>query len=573
MSYYYSVIKDKPVGFWKLDESSGSVAYDSSGCGNSGSYIGTILESSMPLVSGGLHCNKINSSSYIEFSVTKDFSGQAGKGGFGIVNTGDNDFSLEVWFHSKSLTSLTPIFADINGLGIYWDNGNIVFKLEDYRLDYTPYYPDKYFHVVAVYTGSVMRLYVDGKIVALKSVGKINFTNESLTLQCGPSSINESFIVDAPAVYRYSLNDNQIMDHYNNAQVNSDAQIVLSDYGKLFKSTEKHQPESEIFIYPVTKGWEYFVNDNLYHNELENYLYLNPTSSSGEFIQIISLLHWKNYVSSKIEWKATHGVTVYVSSDESTWHECTNGFFLPNIDISTSKIIFVKVVFNSSNTELYIPKLEYLGLYFYDNKVLYCHNGSETILSTNGDINISNKEFPVLSRYPDNGITTSGSGIYLDTEDEIYNVEFILTPKSLGQGYVLYNKTGSIETILSLNNGAVGKSNINALYINGHDRSSETDLSNYIYIDEPNHILIKTSAAISGQISFNAKYLNGVASNILPDNTYKNISIYKDEMVDASLHNSLYTGNEIVQGYGSVMQVTEEAVKTYSRDWVVVNNG
>ena len=43
MSYYLSVIKDHPSGFWKLDESSGFTAYDSSGCGNNGTYLGTPL--------------------------------------------------------------------------------------------------------------------------------------------------------------------------------------------------------------------------------------------------------------------------------------------------------------------------------------------------------------------------------------------------------------------------------------------------------------------------------------------------------------------------------------------------
>ena len=40
MSYQLRVIKDNPVGLWPLDESSGSVASDISGCGNNGAYTG-----------------------------------------------------------------------------------------------------------------------------------------------------------------------------------------------------------------------------------------------------------------------------------------------------------------------------------------------------------------------------------------------------------------------------------------------------------------------------------------------------------------------------------------------------
>lgn len=615
MSYYLSVIKDSPLGFWKLDENSGTIAYDSSGSDNNGSYMGSILKSSMPLVAGGGHANIITNSNYLRFEINKDYSGQIGKGGFGIKNTGDNDFTLEIWFHPKNLTSLTPIFANGESMGIYWDNGNIVFKLKDKRLDYTVYYPDKYFYVVAVYTGSSMKLYVDGQLVNTLSTGKIDFDNESLIMQCGPCQNNKSYIVDAPALYRYTLNDNQILNHYYGAQTNSDSQIVLSDYGKLFKVTEKHQPDTEKFVYPVTKSWKYFINDNLLFNEKENYIYLNPESESGYFIEIIPLLHWKNYVASKIEWKATSGVEIFVSSDQTNWHLCTNGLNLSQINISDVGIIFIKVIFNSTNTNLYIPKMEYLGIYLYGQQLLYAHNGSEVIQasggiraanmidieasapimtaiitdidgninenstiddqlieSIGGKLDISNKEFSILSRYPDNGIRPRGNGFFTHTNDEIYNIELIFTPVEFGTGYLLYNEYSNVETSLSWNNGIISKSNISKIYINGEDRSTITDISDYIYLNEPNYILIKTELPISTDIFFNVKYANENMEGILPNNLYKNIAIYENQDIDARLHYQMYTGHDSVQVSGSVIQITEKDVKTYSKDWVVVNN-
>lgn len=572
MSYYYSVIKDKPVGFWKLDDLSGLVAYDSSGCGNNGTYHQSILKSGFPLVSGGKHSNKITDTSYISFEIEKDFSGNVGKGGFGIKNTGDNDFSLEIWFCPKTITSLTPIFADDNGLGIYWDNGNVVFKIENYQIDYSVYYPNKYIHVVALYTGSSIKLYIDGKMVKFLTTGRINFTNESLTLNCGPSQTSESFIVDAPAIYRYSLNDNQILNHYYGAQSNSESQIVLSDYGKLFKSTEKHQQETEKFIYPVIKSWSYLTNNNLSYDEFENCLYLNTNSTSGEFIEIIPLLHWKTYITSKVEWKSTSGIKVFVSSDESNWIECTNGSKFPQIDLSDVGTIFIKVQFQSQNTQKYIPRLQYLGVYLYTENTLYSHNGSEKIMPIEGLIDISNKEFSIFSRYPDNGIQTNSNGFYTETESEIYGVEFIFTPETIGQGYLFYNKTGSVESSLSWNNGLISKSNISNIYINGEDASSLTNISQLLYLNEPNYIFIKTQSPISGSISFNAKYDNSLMVGVLPNNLYKNISIYKDQNVDYETHYNLYIGSESIVVEDSSIAMAEETIKTYSKDWVLVNN-
>ena len=69
MSYYLSLIKDSPLAFWKMDESSGSIAYDSSGNGNNGTYTGQILKSGMPIVSGGVHSNKIDNVNQIIINI------------------------------------------------------------------------------------------------------------------------------------------------------------------------------------------------------------------------------------------------------------------------------------------------------------------------------------------------------------------------------------------------------------------------------------------------------------------------------------------------------------------------
>ena len=152
MSYYISILKDSPIGFWKLDEVSGTSARDSSGCGNNGSYVGGVQPIKIPLVPNGAYSTKITNTNTLSFPITKDFSGQTGIGGFGIIKTEDNDFSIELWFHPKNITALTPLFADLDQIGLYWDNGNIVFKLQSERIDYVVPYSNKSFHVVATYS-------------------------------------------------------------------------------------------------------------------------------------------------------------------------------------------------------------------------------------------------------------------------------------------------------------------------------------------------------------------------------------------------------------------------------------
>jgi hypothetical protein len=584
MSYYLDVIKDSPIGLWKLDELSGSLAYDISGCGNHASYIGQIVKSGMPIISGGDHSNKIDSSNYIQFSMSKDFSGTNGTGGFATFDTYDNDFSLEAWIHPKTITSLTPILADSAGIGLYWDNGNVVFKLESERIDYSVPNSNRVIHIVGVYSVNSMSLYVNGFLVASKPLS-IKFTNTSVSLSCGPSISGEYFLIDSPAVYRYALSQRAILSHYNNLFLNNDEQVSVPDLGELFRAGERYQDIETKYVYPAQVSWETLIYDNqsLSYNKNNNSIYLNSGLTSGEFVEDIVLNITKDYVSSKINWVSSDGVSIYVSetSEVGPWQICSNGSSIPGFtqgsNFSDTKILYFKAVFESTNSDIYIPELYSIKIYFYSQKKMFAHNGGGTLSTSQPnsgstwDIDIANETYQVRIRDDNNGIRPKSSAFFINSTGDTRNVEMIFTPKSLSSGCLLFNKTGSIETELSwAAGGAITKSNISNIYINGQDASSATNISSYLYIDEPNYILIKTSTAITGEIWFNGKQLLGVRSSVLDDNLYQNIALYANPSISHQEHYDLYIGKSASIAEGSLMSLTEESVATYSRDRVVL---
>lgn len=583
MSYYLSVIKDSPIGLWKLDESSGSIAYDISGCDNHGSYVGQIVKSGMPIVSGGDHSNKISAENYLQFQLSKDFSSTLGTGGFATEDTYDNDFTLEVWVHPKNVTSLTPLLADSSGIGLYWDKGNAVFKLENERIDYSVPNPNRVIHIVGVYSVSSMSLYVDGMLVASKSIS-MKFTNTSVTFLCGPALANEYFLVDCPAVYRYGLSQRAIASHYNNLFLNNDEQVSVPDLGELFRAGERYQDIQTKYVYPAQVPWETLIYDNeaLSYNKNNNSIYLNPGFTSGEFVEDMVLNITKSYVSSKIDWVASSGLSVYVSeiSESGPWQPCVNGSSIPGFtqgsSFSSTKVLYFKFVFTSTNSSIYIPELYSLKIYFYSEKKMFAHNGggfistSQPTSGTAWDIDITNETHQVRLRNATNGIKPKSSAFYIRSLNESRNIEMIFTPKSLSSGHLVFNKTGSVETALSwAAGGAITKSNISNIYINGQDASSATNISSYLYIDEPNYILIKTSSAISGEIWFNGKQILGVRSGVLDDNLYQNIALYENPLISHQEHYNLYIGKPASIGQGSALSVTEDSVQTYSRDRTV----
>ena len=208
---------------------------------------------------------------------------------------------------------------------------------------------------------------------------------------------------------------------------------------------------------------------------------------------------------------------------------------------------------------------------------MFAHNGGGTLSvsqPTSGtiwDIDMSNESYPARSRNNENGIRPKSSAFFIETINENRNIEMIFTPKSLSSGHLLFNKTGSVETALSwAAGGVITKSNISNIYINGQDASSATNISSYLYIGEPNYILVKTSSPITGQIWFNGKQLLGVRSSVLDDNLYQNIALYANPLISHQEHYDLYIGKPASVAQGSALTLTEESVKTYSRDRVVL---
>ena len=86
MSYSYKILRDYPVAYYLLDETSGTTATDLSGCANNGTYTGGITTGLLPLVPGGTHGTPITTTKYITFPITKDYYGANVGAGTGTIS-------------------------------------------------------------------------------------------------------------------------------------------------------------------------------------------------------------------------------------------------------------------------------------------------------------------------------------------------------------------------------------------------------------------------------------------------------------------------------------------------------
>jgi len=240
----------------------------------------------LPIIPGGGSGTKITNTAYITVPTSKDFYGSSVSNGLGNKYSSDNDFTLELWVSpSIQSSNLTTLFADTTDkIGLYWEKGDVVFKVTDTeQIRWATTYTKKAMHIVGIYSVSSISLYIDGTQVANKTIdSNFKFTNTSLDLQIGPTSdAGDSFVVDAPAVYRYGLNEASIKRHYNDANYYiQPIHVVNPEEGVLFSCSDRTNRIDFSYTYGVDTEWDSLIDSNTYYDDKGKYIGFIPTSTS-----------------------------------------------------------------------------------------------------------------------------------------------------------------------------------------------------------------------------------------------------------------------------------------------------
>jgi hypothetical protein len=571
MLYKNVVLKDNPIGFWTLDESSGSSAYDYSGAQNHGTYNFTPNNKCLPLVSGGITGTKISGTNKITFSNIKGPYGNYIQGSLADKYSSDVSFTLECWVQFNEVTSAT-IFADeSNSIGLYWANDSIVFSIGPSTKIYY-LVKDKYksLYIVATYSNNYMRLYVDGLLIDTIDVTGFNFTNSTFTPQIG-TVIGGTYgymIIDAAAIYRYELSNSSIQNHYTMSQTQNYLSISNPENGRCFTNVDGTSLLSIKYEYGSNRDIRLLETDGLYYEASDKSISIVKTNTSAastiEVIDVISIPILLNFVSSKIEWATDNGISVYTSStgNSGSYVQCINGFSIPQYSynsIDAGKTIYLKVVYSTTDSSKYIPTLTKLNITLYGVLEISALNSAATLNSTS-NISIGSESSPAIVRNKKSGIRTGGANSFTisDTE-ETKTLEVIYTPEDInastlvsrGSSYISWNQAGAIT-----------KSGFDSLYINGSLISWSSNIWTYLTKNQPSHIVAVFTTAASDNIIFNNQ---GIASK------YEGICLYPSSTsIDPSSHYLMHIGSYYENVSNESMRVTEIGTPIYDYDFVVV---
>ena len=609
MSYQLKVMRDYPVGFWPLNETSGSVAYDISGAGNHGTYVGSFTHNLPPLITLGGEGKLVQFPyNYVTLNPLNDYTGKEGEGFFGTYSTSDNPFSLEFWVSLNEVVSPSSQFSIIEDsytdtrFGIYFNRGYLTFGVYS-SSGYSYYetksylnYSKKAIHVVAVYNVNSISLYVDGMLTQTTSLPN-DFKFYGTPISDYPAvalKINPQVkcLVNAVALYRYSLSGQTILSHYidGNTQINP-YQVTRKKDGKFFDLNAGKLYESFIYTYPADKPLQSFVNSTnseyIYYDLSNKCLKFYETLTDGYDIVLEDFIMIPEGVgtTSKIEWRGDSNIKVETSDDGQSYQECKNGSVIPQYkrgSYSTTGLLYIRITMSSLKYgNIYGSEFSFLSIVFYKNKELYSDNGGGKIYFTGGsisstaDVSYGTLNYPTLSRHNNNGARCI-DGFILSTIDislKYQTIEMFFTPISLNKCTLVYSgyPFGPTSIYSWDTDGTISKTGISKIYVNGIEKAAETNISNVFSEGQMHHVVLVLESKFGADcyINFNPDTLHSG-----PENLYNNIILYENSLDGSDIikNYNLWTGRPNFIVVDTPISVEEKLIKIDDVDWLVVQS-
>jgi len=579
MSYKNVVLNDHPNSFYLLDEiRSGSVGsysgvtsqfatyqdlkdsgltyaglsglpvYDYSGNINDGYAIDASSKELMPLISGGVRGTQVLPATSIHY-LPKGIATQYYK---------DNSFTIEAWCRLPETQSDITIVADTDiDMGLFYENGNIIFRVGNNEVTYTASNTES-IYIVALFESKSISLYINGSLVDSKFMEQYQFSNTSIDFKTGPA--DGKFVIDCVGFYKYNLSDSQINNHYIQGikEINS-SQIVNSDNGYMFSMNSQPIKPKFKFSYPASRSWSSVVSEGVSISSDNSYIYFPETTesiaASFSFIDSFIVPNYLNITTSQIYWSNdVDGILVEASIDGTTWRECKNGNPLPYFNKNENQIsdlLYIRVTISSEDTSKYHPILKSLEILFYSSKDFYSDN-SGYYLSSDFDYSLPKVNSRILSYNKNNGLKMyDGHGFSLNNIPAIKAVELIFTPAS-GQNVLV---SGSSKIYEWAANGSISKTAISSIYVNGINRTSETNIFDFMSVGLPHHVVINFTSPATN-IKFNQ---NQTDSKSGIGSMYNNLAVYEDNLKASQIaqHYLLYTGNITNLIDDTVMTISE----------------
>jgi hypothetical protein len=552
MSYKYTVLKDNPLAFFLLDEVrsgeagvysnlttlyatyadlrdngvsyaaiSGLPIIDYSGNAMEGYALDSSDMEVLPIVGAGVRGTEINDNVDLSLKAL----------GVATSKNPDSPFSFEIWFKpdSSDLNEYMILGDSLNKIGLFYKNENVIFKCTDQKTVWHKVSRNKVMHLVGVFSKNRLALYVDGVLASEKLISDgFKFINEDISLKIGPANIGKRFLVDSAAIYKYELDDSKILNHYAAGYKETKySQIVYSQEGTFFSLNSVFIKPAVSFRYPGANSLDKIVSGDAYYNPVYQRIEFAQTQLPEEktfvFEDRLYVPNPESIVSSRISYgQDVENILVEVKVPGEQWKPCKNNSPLPYFNKNenlSGPILDIRITMSTEDSSFDLPYFDRLEIDLYSNKDFYSDNAGGKIYS-DYDFSLGYYNYPVRMQNKYNGLSMySGHGFSVDLAIQPRTVEMFFTPEP-GKN-VLFSSTSAQLSWAA--NGSISKTGISAIYVNGVNRTSSTNVSQFLLGGVAHHVIVVLNAAATGiKINQSQDELNYGGSNV-----YSNIAFYQ----------------------------------------------
>jgi len=470
MTYVYSVLRDGPIGLWSFDS---LPLNDSTGYGNNATYSGT-PQTTRPIVAGGVAAQYLSSDDTVNYPVSSIM----------IAGRESRAFSLEAWIKPQSGTA--AILARDNS-GLFLDGLTLRFSMDFSSLVsviYEHLQAGEIYHVVAVYDGKSMVLYVNGETVASSDIDDSEIlAGISDTTTNLKTTMTTTMVMDTPAVYNYGLDYVRVSRHYNTGiKYPQVVNLSANNSGKYYLFSDAYSSVYDTVSFGETDDWNSGIfagNVTSVDDELVNLF----DETTGEWLTGTWTYQYSvagdegsgiTLNGSRITWDSLDTITVETSTDNVTWTPVTNGSSIVGTQsLSSGWAIAVRVTIPTTTDHQ--STVSNLKVVFYTDKHI---KGSDESLVASFNapltVTLADMAYPPASFNDNAGVllpASNGISIPADTDFDPYSVVEMT---------VKFDTSTASKTVLALGSASITSNGsgqwvstgLTALYVDGVSVSS-----------------------------------------------------------------------------------------------------
>jgi hypothetical protein len=415
------------------------------------------------------------------------------------------------------------MFDSVNGIGFSIVKSNLVFQVtdKDNNITYVRHKlssMSKKMLIKVVYLDNNISLSVDGIDYSQKLLSddfKFKAT-QPITLST-PSSPAQFIMLDKIEIFNepYLETEMDLDMPYQNP-----GQIISLDKGSYFSLSDKLKSIETGFSYGSNK---FLSTANIVGlQEISpGYLALQDGLDSGYFTDSELVINFGSDKLNQIDWNDDAGsiLVSYNLDGGSSYTTISNHSNIPGF---SGGMIYYKVELVRNESQLESPIFRSFSFVAFSSELLFSDNTLQ-FLSSDYNYIVGRDLSSILDQSYNNGVETKSGG-FKATSGITRSIEFMFMPSEISQtclvdcGGTRYSWSGA---------GAITKTNISSIYVNGINLYSQTSVANVFIPGIWHHVVLTFNSDESDVVFFNQSKTNTL---IGPNNRFSHIGIYDYDM-------------------------------------------